>query len=398
MPDYRYEALNPDGMPASGEVEAASRADAVDRLRAQNLRVIALRSLSPPATAEESHDIRSSDFYEMTAHIADLTSANLPLAPALEALARELPRGRVQQGLSAIAAGLRKGADLPAVLHSQGAPADLVALIQAGSRARRLGDFLTQYIVHYRKNRTLRRRIWLSLIYPLLLLVAAALISVFATYWVVPEFKKIFEDFGVQLPGITLLVIAISDFIVNYWVFLVITLAVASIALWISARAMMGSTGWRRLGFAIPFAGTVFKSSTMAWFANLLALLTENNVPLPEALLLAGDGTGDPLLRESCRKLVASNVARGEPFSLVAHEIPVFPALFVQMLSLENQQNALPGALRALAEIYEKQTQARGGVVGMLIAPFVLFGFILFVGFIVLSLFMPLIKLLNDLS
>jgi type IV pilus assembly protein PilC len=273
-----------------------------------------------------------------------------------------------------------------------------VALLRAGARSGRLADFLTQFLVQYRKARLLERRAWLNLLYPLLLLVAAAMITVFATFWVVPSFKEIFEDFGVQLPAVTVLIITISDLLVNYTAPVLAAAAVVCVALWLGLRFFSGTAGWRRFWFGVPLMGTAFKSSTMAWFTHLLALLTENNVPLPEALLLAADGTGDPLLRESCRRLVAASVARGEPFALVAHEIPVFPAMFVQTLSLEHQRNTLPAGLRALAEIFERQAEVRGGLAAVMLAPIVLGGFLFLVGFVVLAMFMPLVSLLNELS
>jgi type II secretory pathway component PulF len=403
MTEYRYHALDGSGRLVSGEIEGSGREDAVERLRAQHLYVVSLVDMSPSTDAASTSDadateLTADDFYEVAGHLADLASANLPLVPALRALEQELPQGRLKRGMSTIADGVESGSDLAQVLESRGAPAELAAIVRAGARSGRLGEFLTHFIIHYRKARTLRRSAWLSLMYPMLLIVAVGAIFLFALVWVVPGFKTIFQDFGISLPSMTILFISLSDFLINYSWPVVIVAAVLTTMLWASSRVILGSAVWRRTWLSLPVIGTVLRSATLAWFTNLLALLVENKVPLPEALLLAGDGARDPVLRDSCRKLVASAVARGEPFALVAHEIPAFPATFVQMLTLEQQKNALAGALRALSEVYEKQARLRGGLAAVLLGPFLLCVFIAFVGLLVTALFMPLIKLLNELS
>lgn len=402
MPNYRYAALDNLGRRVSGEMVAANQEELVRKLASDGLRVTSIASADNEAAAEAEPgagplELSDHNFQSLSVHIADLTSSNLPLVPGLRAIAEELPRGRLQRGLRAIVSALKSGEELASALESRRAPTDLVALVRAGAQSGRTGEILTQYLNHIRCITALRRRVLLNLAYPALLFVAGVGVLLFILLWIVPLAKPIYEDFGMELPGVTQLLIFVSDVVVDYGLAVLGGLAIVLFLVWMLLKSYYGAS-WQRLVHLIPVAGPLLRSLTLARFSSLLALLVENDMPLPEAIQLAGDGTRDAAFREACRVLVADSLARGEPFELTAHEMPVFPAVFVQVLNWKEQRAALPDALRALAEIFEREAHTQAGVATVILAPFVVILTGLFVGFGVVAFYMPMIKLLNALS
>ncbi len=147
----------------------------------------------------------SDELHEATGQVAALAQAGLPLASGLRALAEEVPSGRVRRALHALSSRLEAGQSLDAVLggSTRLIPPPLRALLTAAAGSGNLSLLLDRYLTLARVNRDLRRRLWLTLAYPLVLIVAALGVVAFFVLWLVPQFKDIFEGFGVELPVVT---------------------------------------------------------------------------------------------------------------------------------------------------------------------------------------------------
>jgi general secretion pathway protein F len=403
MPRYRYKAKSPNGQMHTGELEA-SDADAVSvQLTADGMTVLGVELVEDLAGSEGSAQdhrtvsLKPSDFVEMSGQISDLVGSNLPLAPGLAALAEELPRSRLRRGLNHMVAELESGKDVADVLDTQGAPTGLSALIRAGIRSGHPAEVLGMFVAHSRSMTDGNRRILIALLYPALLFLATILVFGAALIYIVPGFKKIFEDFGTQLPAITQSIITLSDFFVAAAPWFGPLLLAAVVLFAIQLLLFRRVPELRRWLSHMPVIGPASRWTSMARFTRLLAILVENNIPLPEALRLAGNGTNDGDIRTASGQL-AEAVASGEPLSPSMHAITGFPATFLQILVWENQARALSSALHALADMFEGRARIQFRFVLMIIQPMFLVVIGLSMGYLAIALFMPLIKLLNDLA
>jgi len=399
---FRYTATDAQGKQTSGEMEAASAQEVSARLEASGLRVdsvepLDLQEAAADRAGQRPKSLSGKDFQELSGHISDIAQGDLPLGPGLMALAEEMPKGRIRSGLIAMIQELDSGADLETVLQSQGAPADLRALVRAGVRSGQVGEVLAQYVNHARSVTILRRRALLGIAYPTLLTTVGAALFLTLVAFIVPQFKKIYEDFGTELPGITVLLINLSDVVVYAGIWILVIGIPLCIGAWMFMKWLLGDVLYRRLVCHIPFVGPLLRFCALARFSNLFALLIENKVPMPEALTLAGDGVADAELRAACRNL-ALDVQNGLPLSRAAYALTGFPASFVQTLTREEHRGALPEALHALAEMFEGRARVQTSFVATICEPFIVVFLGCTIGFLVLALFMPLVKLLNDLS
>lgn len=431
MSDFFYEARDANGQAISGRIRAMDVKDAIRQLEANDWNVVSVRTVpkfdsgptqpagEKPVEAElppvEEEDIVEAELVdlprlnrkervELAGHLSEVMQAGLPLVPGLSALAQELPDGRVRRGLRAMVSQLEAGRSLEYVLESPNVPPDLRGLVRAGLRSGQAGEVLSQYVHHAERITDLRRRMALAWGYPLVLILTALGIFLFFLTFLVPQFTKIYEDFGTELPTITKSLVVLSKWVCQDWPIILLVVAVVWLVFWFIWRFALSAAQRRRILWCLPIIGKMIRSAALARFSRLLGLLLENKVPLPEALRLAGEGAADAELGEAAHYLAdvveSGGAIRGNEFACKR-----FPATFVQLLSRmegrgpkRDEVELLAEACESSARMFESQARVSSVRIAALCQPLIVVFLAVSVGYLVIALFMPLIKLLNDLS
>lgn len=404
MSQFRYSAFDEAGRLVSGTVTAASRNDAQTQLEARGLRIpepdphaklIELPRGDDPAPAELSE----ADFSDVVHRVNDVVQTGLPLAPGLRALAEEAPSRRLKRALREISDRLEAGEPLPDVLAQSGrsVPAHLRGLLEAALRTGNLGLIMQQYLTFTRTAVDLRRRVWMSFVYPIILVLGLGAVATFLLYLVVPEFKDIFEGFGTELPAVTVFLILASDFVSVYGPWILAGIGLAFLLGWQIIGLAGGRAVRARIAANLPLIGPMFQFESLARFCYLLSILIEHHVALADALRMAGAGTNDANLHRGCT-LLAEEVEHGEQLRHAAAAMPHFPASLVHVFRWERRQDAFIDALRAAGESFAARANLQTGLVGVVFEPVLVVGMAVLIGGAVMALFLPLIKLLNDLS
>lgn len=327
---------------------------------------------------------------QLAARVAELTKAGLPLGDGLRALADELPGWRLPRVLRNVANRLDAGDSLVAALESQGSrlPGHLRGLMLAGVRSGRLAEVLEEYVDLQRSQLELRRRIWTTLAYPFVLLVLMTMLTAFAGLIIVPGFVRIFQDFGTKLPDLTVWVIKGSRPMVLFFT----TLLVLSILvpMWLRMSPGLGWL-WPAL-YRVPMIGPLLRWIHLSRFARLMGVLLDQQVPLPEALRVTAVGLRDTRLAQGCR-LAAEDVERGRPLgeSLAARR--PFPPTLIPMVQWGQQAAALPEAFHAASEMFEGRARSHGTLLETTMLPIMLMLILMFVGFFVVAMFLPMLRL-----
>lgn len=408
MPTYHYNAVDASGAVRSGELTAASHAEAVGSLESRGWRVGEVAPLltdeerntavepvfgdAPPARSE-------GDAVEVVGRVADLARSGLPLASGLRALSAETPSRRVRRALVEVSDRIEGGESLEQALTHPGAsvPPHLAGLIRAGARSGRLPEILEEYLEHARNATDRRKQAVTAFVYPSILFMVAGGVFTFFLVYLVPMFKKVFEDFGTELPGITQALITLSDFLYFNGVWIVLGLVVPAVALSIATGLSRREASMRRLLTMIPIVGPLVRYLALARLCRLLAIFVEQQVALPEALRLAGNGSGDSYLNAGCERL-AEAVERGAPPAAVALETRELPPQLGQSFRWAENRESFSSMLDSTGRIYESRAVVQAGLLEMVAEPLTVVGIAIFIATVVLALFMPLVKLLNDLS
>ncbi len=335
------------------------------------------------------------------AYVAQLAEAGLPLEAGLRAFSEEAPSWRLRRTLRRMSSELEQGRPPEQVLSEsgRGVPGYLRGLVRAGIQCGQLGGVLEEFLRTVRRRRELRTQYWLAFAYPLLLMPVIGLGGVFLMYWIVPKFKDIFNDFGVQLPSLTLAVISIADtvvWLVHHWFWVLVIVAVlASVVC--ALRFLPGRASRVRWWQHIPLVGTPSRMRGLSEFCSLLGLLVGGRIPLPEALRLTAGAMDDPNLRQGAERL-AVRVESGETVEDAVRILPHFTPTLANLFRWANREGTFAEALRTAGDLYAARAQVQSGMAALFFQPWLMLIGGGFLGLLVISLFLPLIKLLNELS
>jgi type II secretory pathway component PulF len=351
-----------------------------------------------PASAESISRLSAGEAREISGHIAEVVSGGLPLEGGLAAIAEEYPSGRMGRALRRLVCELERGSDLEKALAASGAPAYLPPLIRAGNRSGRTAEILDNFVAGSQVVSDLRQTVWMVVAYPLAALCLLVPLGLLVVGWIVPEFAEIFHGFDVRLPWITEALILISRFLTEHGMALLFGLAVLVGLPLLLLRMMNGAGATRRIVYWIPVIGRLVRWMALARFSSLLSFLVEGRLPLDEALLLAGDASGDSAIYDDCRAL-ATRLRMGQTLGAAVNESRRFPTAFVRALGMERDPEGLSEVLQSIAEMYSGRARSLAAILLVSILPDLLVAFVaISVGLVIFALFLPLIDLLNKLS
>jgi type II secretory pathway component PulF len=334
---------------------------------------------------------------ELSRQIAGLAQAGLPLANGLIALGEELPRGRLRRSMNELAATLESGATLDQAvqIQSKRIPPHLRGLVIAGLRSGRLGDILSRFSEYVGVGTELKRRLWLSLAYPILTVYVALMLFFGICFFLVGPFEVIYRDFNIPLPKLTLALIATARVVTQAWIPLSVLISGLFYG-WIAARVFLPVPVRRGLAGRLPLVGPVWRATSIAEYCHLLALLLESQLPLPEAIRLTGEGVQDSSIDASCR-LMARDVESGRSLSDAMAERTVFPRGIPRLLRWAENDKSLPEVLRMVGAMYEARARTHSALVGAVMNVLCVL-LVMSMVMVVPALFVPLITLISRLS
>lgn len=334
----------------------------------------------------------------VASQLCETVRAGLPLESGLRALAEQTRSRQTREALLELSERLERGTPLKEALRNTDAdlPHSMGALVEAGIESGRL-DCLMQYSVDQTRNlMSLRQQIWLFLSYPLFLMWVAGVICG-ATMLLIPsKFKGIFDDFGMMLPYLTETLVTISVAMNSigapFWIVLAIAVAVTMLGV----QFFGASNSGRRWATSIPMIGRVFQYAALADLCRLLAILAESGLPLPKALRYSGAASEDQWLMRKCQ-IVAHDIEDGTAPSTAA-AMANLPNSLAQVFRNVNSKQVFVEALRGLADIYSARCFNSSQLVNSVVGPIAVTVVIGLIAVMVIALFLPLVKLLNDLA
>jgi general secretion pathway protein F len=355
-------------------------------------------SNSPGINGQGAGRLNGDESLELTAQLSGLARAGLPLSTSLAALAEEMPRGRLRRAMAELARGLEEGRPLDEAIADQGGriPPQLRGLVAAGARSGRLGEVLGEFSQYATIGVELRRRLRLNLAYPAMSLLVTVAVFAFVGMVVVPQFEAIFNDFGIPLPGVTIVLIELARRTSTMW-WTLMSIGLAGVAVVAGAYLFLPTATVRGLMARLPILGGVWRWSALSEFCHWLGLLLENRLPMPEALRLAGEGVQNSGLRAASRQM-AGGVEDGQTLAQAMADSRPFPPRLSRLILWGEKRGTLPEVLHMIGEMFAARASAHSSfaAAALSVACFVL---ILFgVGLIVLGLMLPMVSLIARLS
>lgn len=331
--------------------------------------------------------------------IAGMAKAGLPLDQGLAGLAKDMSHGRLRRVTAALANDLRGGATLAEAVekHSADLPPFYASLVTAGVRTGRLPEVLATLSTYARSIAATRAIVYESLFYPAIVMLVALGLFAVLIFVVTPQFDQIFTGFNMRLPVVTQAILSISR---HPWPAAIAVCAVVAIGLLIWGGLKLTPHGRRlgaRLVYAVPVVGTLIRSARLAAFSELLAMLVEYELPLPEAFRLAGWASSDPLMAERAG-VIHLRLNQGMPLAMALRGLGLLPEWVAWMAGAGEQRGTLSASLRQIASLYRRQVESRSALLRSVLPAFmiVLTATVLIAVFVI-AVMLPMLKLLEAL-
>jgi type IV pilus assembly protein PilC len=262
----------------------------------------------------------------------------------------------------------------------------------AGEKSGNLDEVMNRYISFQRLAMTFRKKLFVSLIYPTLLVSVVLVMVTFLFTFVVPKFAMLFESLNAQLPAITLFMLAVGLNVQKYAPFILIAVVVAGIVLWRWGSTDRGADRIDRVILSTPLLGEIRLKHQVASFSRMLSTLLQGGMPLVPSLETAGSSmTSRRIIKGVMRACV--RVREGQALAGSLEEQDIFPGLAVEMIEVGESTGALPAMLNSVADFYEEDVQTALAASMALIEPLILIVMAIFVGGVLGSLYLPIFSL-----
>ena len=271
-------------------------------------------------------------------------------------------------------------------------PPIYVTSVLAGERSGALPDVIDRFITYQKLSHAVRKKLLVSLLYPALLVFLVICLIVFLITFVVPNFAELYSSMHAQLPGPTLVLIAIGTTARSYVIAGFVALVAAILAFRAWYRTSSGKEAVDRVLLRIPIAGEVWLKYQVAQFSRVLGTLLVGGIPLMQALVTSSDSLGTQVLKKVLDK--ASKLVReGQSLSGSLRTSGVFPPLAIDMIEVGESTGALPTMLQSVAEFYEDDVANSTTAALSLVEPIIMIVMGIFVAFVLISLYLPIFSL-----
>jgi type IV pilus assembly protein PilC len=376
-------------------VEAAGNVDeARQKMADRGLYVYSVESRSSLVSGfmnrSAARQVSGSDFLILNQQFNTLIKAGLPILRALDLLSTRATSPKLRPVVTQIRDRVREGRSLSEAITEAGVFSKVYATaILAGEKSGNLSGVLDYYIAYQRVSTGVRKKILATLVYPVLLISVAAVIVTYLVTVVIPKFALLYQDLGVELPGPTKVLIAIT---VDYRFLVLGTIAAAFVAaflvfLW--SRSEEGGAAFDRFKFRLPLIGDTMLKFQVAQFSRTLATLLTGGTPLVAALSTASDAITSKLVRATVAQ-TTQMVREGESLHNALASKGVMPDLALDMIEVGESSGALAPMLTSVAEFYEDEVNLRLSALVSLIEPVILVFMGMLVAFILISLYLPI--------
>jgi len=410
MPRFAYEALDSQGKEIKGDIEALTLEEAQSKIRAMDyfptsvkertVKKVATTGAGAKKKAMAFGHVSSKMLTVFTRQFATLLEAGLPVVRSLRVLEDQLKKGLVlKNNLIDIVDDVESGTTLSEAMGKHPKTFDklYISMVRAGEAAGALESILKRLAIFMEKAQKIKKKVISAMIYPALVITIAGVILALIMIFIIPKFTAMFEEMGVAMPVATLLLIKTSKTMAHFWYLLPgVPLGIYLIyRLIVSTQGGRHSVDWIKLH--LPLFGTLISKSTISRFARTLGTLMQAGVPILQALTIVQDATGNAIVSTAIAK-VHDSVREGDDIAGPLARSKICDAMVVNMVAVGEETGELAEMLLKVADTYDEDVDALVGGMMSIIEPLLIVFMGTAVAFIVIALFMPLIKLMTSIG
>ncbi len=404
MSTFVFKAIDTLGVHAKGEVDAESKQSVADQLKAKGLIVL---DIAEKGRANKDIElpflgrIKIGDLAILTRQLATMVSSGMTILRALYVLEAQTENKKLAEELVEVRKDVEAGLPLSDALerHPKTFNPLFVAMTRAGETGGLLEDSLLRIADQLEKEESLRRQVKSAMAYPIVIFVFATAVMLGMVAFIVPVFAGVFEELGdAKLPAMTSFVMGISGIVTGYWYLLILGAVGGGIGFAKWKKTPKGRGMWQRFLLRVPFKiGDIFQKVALARWSRTFSALMGAGVPLLQAIDITSQTAGNIVVEEAMAN-VTTSVKAGGTIAQPLMESPVFPSMVGHMVKVGEETGALTTMLSKIGDFYEDQVEASVKALTSILEPVMIVFVGGIVGFIVISMYLPLFSVYDQIK
>jgi type IV pilus assembly protein PilC len=414
MPTFEYEAMNAEGKAVVDAVEARNQDEAIAKIRQMNLFPTRVAEKKAPAAKAgrgpvAGRHIRKKSFViggvrgkqlgTFTRQLSTLTDAGIPIVQSLNILEGQMRPSALKNIVGSVADEVESGASLSEAMAKFPKAFDELYcnMVKAGETGGMLDTVLQRLADFREKAARLKRKVIGALVYPAAVMTIASLIIAGLIKYVIPKFIAMFNELEVELPGPTLLLLGITKFTTQYWYVVLAAPVVLFVLYKVIVGTRIGRTVMDWIKFHVPLFGNIINKGAIARFTRTFGTLIGSGVPILEALNISRDTAGNKVLANAIQS-VHDSVREGDPIAAPLAESKVCDDIVTNMIGVGEETGNLDTMLLKIADTYDQEVDVAVESLTRLMEPLMVIFLGVVIGFVVISLFLPLVKLIGSIK
>lgn len=399
MPTYSYTARTVEGEIVNGTLSAADSTSAAIELRRKNLIVIEIKEVKKhPLLMLFAPKVKAKEITVFTRLLCTMTSAGVPLVDSLETLQEQTESTTLRKVLGNIVLKIRGGASFSGALSEYPSvfSSTYVNMIRAAEESGQLDQVLDRLASYLESTEELKRDIKSAMIYPIISIVLVLVIASGLILFIVPQFKGFFIQLGMKeedLPTPTKILLSISDFVLANILIIIIGVIVAITTFkFLTGKVSVGRYYWHVFLLKAPVFGPLINKIALSRFSRTFASLLRAGVPMLSTIEIVAKTTGNAVVEKALLS-AREQVSKGESLSSTLSEYEVFPPLIIKTAQIGEQSGELEKLFDKVADFYDHEVRTTVRGLTSLIEPLMILVMGGIVGFIIISIFMPILKI-----
>jgi type IV pilus assembly protein PilC len=400
MAEFAYDAINAQGLLTTGTISEPDVSSAREQLQARGLLPSALKERA--AAGEDSFGsmfkkVKPKSLQVFARQLATMIEAGVSVVSALVTLEEQTDDKYLKEVVGEVRADVESGMIFSRALarHPKVFSRLFVVMVAAGESSGTLDTVLDRVATQIEKETKLKRRVKSAMVYPTVVLTFATLVLIFMLMFIVPVFQKVFDELNGQLPTPTRIIIGMSHALRGYWFIIFPVIGLIVYMLRRLKNTPEGTKRWDQFKLRVPMKiGDVVQKVALARISRTLATLVAAGVDIISALDIAAGTAGNWVL-ETALQRTSERVHEGVPISVPLAEDPIFPPMVSQMVKIGEETGELDKMLSKIADFYEDEVDASIASLTSIIEPLLMICVGAMVGTIVISMYLPMFKLLT---
>jgi len=403
VPVYEYTALDKGGKSLSGIIDADSAMAARHKLRGTGIYPVEVKETfarrrdqtsTPASLSALFRGVKAAELSATTRQLAILLAAGVPLVSALESMIGQLENPTFKRILAQVKESVNEGNSLASSLaqHPKVFSQIYVNMVRAGEASGSLDVVLDRLAEFSEHQQALRGRFRSALAYPIFMACVATLILFFLITFIMPNIMRIFSEMQQTLPTATVLLMGFSNFLKSYWWMIFLAVAAGVFLLKQFKKSAKGQYFWDEMKIRLPIVGPINRKMALARFGRTLGSLLQSGVPLLAALEIVRNIVNSLPIAQVIEK-TADDIQEGKSLAAPLSQSRWFPSIMVQMITVGEQSGELEKMLSKIADMYEEEAQSRIMAVTAMLEPAMILCMGLVVGFIVVSILLPIFEM-----